>query len=74
VDGKILGPVTVSAYGDRATGAAVQDGDKIDVDLGNQVWIQRGANYKLTAGGNAWQAMCVGGGGDDPHYYFLTIR
>ena len=66
--------MTVSAYADRATGTGVQDGDKIDVELGNQVWIQRGANYTLTAAGNVWQAMCVGGGGDDPHYYFLTIR
>jgi hypothetical protein len=74
VEGKFLGPVTVSAYADHATGHAVQDGDKIDVNLGNQVWIQRGANYTLTADGHVWQAMCVGGGGDDAHYYFLTIR
>ena len=74
MDAKNLGPVTVSAYADRATGSGVQDGDKIDVQLGNQVWIQRGANYTLTAGANVWQAMCVGGGGNDPYYYFVTIR
>jgi hypothetical protein len=74
VEGKALGQVTVSAYAYHATGSGVQDGDKIDVDLGNQVWIQRGANYTLTADGNVWQAMCVGGGGDDPHYYFVAIR
>jgi hypothetical protein len=74
MEGKTLGVVTVSAYGDRATGTGVQHGDKIDIDLGNQVWIQRGANYTLTAGPNVWQAMCVGGGGDDPRYYFVTIR
>ena len=64
----------MTAYAYHATGIGVQDGDKIDVDLGNQVWIQRGANYTLTADGHVWQAMCVGGGGDDPHYYFLEIR
>ena len=74
MEGKLLGPVTVSAYADRATGSGVQDGEKINVDLGNQVWIQRGANYTLTAGANVWQAMCVNGGGDDPCYCFVTIR
>jgi hypothetical protein len=74
VEGKLLGQVTVSAYAYHATGNAVQAGDKIDVHLGNQVWIQSGANYTLTAGTHVWQAMCVGGGGNDPCYYFVTIR
>ena len=68
----MLGQVTVrDSSNHQAAGSGAQDGDNINVKLGHQQWIERGGNYTLTAGANAWSAMCTGW--DDIGYYYFQV-
>ena len=67
-----LGQVTVSdSSNHQASGSGQQDGREISVRLGQHAWIKKGGNYSLSAGGNAWKAMCTGAD-DSGYYYFQT--
>ena len=64
--------VTVSDGNNRqASGSGNRDDKNIQVSLGKQPWIEKGGNYRLSAGNNNWAGTCTD---VDATYYHFRIH